>query len=105
MIRRIREPPSPHLALKTEPAVEVPVKPQAMFHGTTILSVRRDGRMIIAGAGQVTLDKTVLKSTAKKVRRLGDVSVIAGFAGGTAAAVSLFALFEVKLKADQKHIS
>jgi ATP-dependent HslUV protease subunit HslV len=76
-----------------------------MFHGTTILSVRRDGRVIIAGDGQVTLDKTVLKSTAKKVRRLGDGSVIAGFAGSTADAFSLFERFEAKLKEYQKNIA
>jgi ATP-dependent HslUV protease subunit HslV len=76
-----------------------------MLHGTTILSVRRDGRVVIAGDGQVTLEKTVLKSTAKKVRRLGDGSVIAGFAGGTADALTLFERFEAKLKEHQKNIA
>jgi len=76
-----------------------------MFHGTTVLSVRRDGRVVIAGDGQVTLDKTVLKATAKKVRRLGDGSVIAGFAGGTADAFTLFERFEAKLKEYRKNLA
>jgi len=78
---------------------------RAMFHGTTVLSVRRDGRVVIAGDGQVTLDKTVLKATAKKVRRLGDGSVIAGFAGGTADAFTLFERFEAKLKEYRKNLA
>ena len=61
-----------------------------MLHGTTILCVRRDGKVALGGDGQVTLDKTVMKGNARKVRRLGDGSVIAGFAGGTADAFSLF---------------
>jgi ATP-dependent HslUV protease, peptidase subunit HslV len=68
------------------------------FHGTTILCVRRDGKTVMAGDGQVTLDKTVMKSTARKVRRLGEGSVLAGFAGATADAFQLFELFEKKLK-------
>jgi ATP-dependent HslUV protease, peptidase subunit HslV len=69
-----------------------------MFHGTTILCVRREGSVVLAGDGQVTLDKTVMKSTARKVRRLGEGQVIAGFAGATADAFQLFELFEKKLK-------
>jgi ATP-dependent HslUV protease, peptidase subunit HslV len=69
-----------------------------MIHGTTVLCVRRDGRVVMAGDGQVTLDKTVMKATAKKVRRLAEGSVIAGFAGATADAFQLFELFEKKLK-------
>ncbi len=69
-----------------------------MFHGTTVLCVRREGSVVVAGDGQVTLDKTVMKSTARKVRRLGDGQVIAGFAGATADAFQLFELFEKKLK-------
>jgi ATP-dependent HslUV protease subunit HslV len=69
-----------------------------MFHGTTILCVRREGSVVVAGDGQVTLDKTVMKSTARKVRRLGEGQVIAGFAGATADAFQLFDLFEKKLK-------
>src|SRR5499433_2286423 len=76
-----------------------------MLHGTTILCVRRDGKTVIVGDGQVTLDKTVMKATAKKVRRLGDGSVIAGFAGGTADAFTLFERFEAKLKQHQKNLA
>ena len=76
-----------------------------MFHGTTILCVRRDGKAVMAGDGQVTLDKTVMKGTARKVRRLGDGSVIAGFAGSTADAFTLFERFEGKLKEHQKNIT
>jgi ATP-dependent HslUV protease subunit HslV len=68
------------------------------FHGTTVLCVRRDGKVVIASDGQVTLDKTVMKSTARKVRRLAEGSVLAGFAGATADAFQLFELFEKKLK-------
>ncbi len=68
------------------------------LHGTTILCVRRDGKVAMAGDGQVTMDKTVMKSTARKVRRLAEGSVIAGFAGATADAFQLFELFEKKLK-------
>jgi ATP-dependent HslUV protease subunit HslV len=69
-----------------------------MFHGTTVLCVRRDGRTVMASDGQVTLDKTVVKSTARKVRRLAEGQVLAGFAGATADAFQLFELFEKKLK-------
>ena len=73
-----------------------------MFHGTTILCVRRDGRVVIGGDGQVTLDKTVMKAGARKVRRLGDGRVLAGFAGSTADAFTLFERFESKLQ-EYKH--
>src|SRR5512140_1465361 len=76
-----------------------------MFHGTTIISVRRDGKVVVAGDGQVTLDKTVMKANAKKTRRLGDGQVIAGFAGGTADAFTLFERFEAKLKEHQKNLA
>lgn len=76
-----------------------------MFHGTTILCVRRDGRVVLAGDGQVTLDKTVVKATARKVRRLGDGNVIAGFAGSTADAFTLFERFEAKLKEHQRSLA
>ena len=69
-----------------------------MFHGTTVLCVRREASVVLAGDGQVTLDKTVMKSTAKKVRRLAEGQVLAGFAGATADAFQLFELFEKKLK-------
>ncbi|HYD41148.1 MAG TPA: ATP-dependent protease subunit HslV [Anaeromyxobacter sp.] len=68
------------------------------LHGTTVLCVRRDGRVVMAGDGQVTLDKTVMKATARKVRRLAEGQVLAGFAGATADAFQLFELFEKKLK-------
>jgi ATP-dependent HslUV protease subunit HslV len=67
-------------------------------HGTTVLCVRRDGKVVMASDGQVTLDKTVMKATARKVRRLAEGSVLAGFAGATADAFQLFELFEKKLK-------
>jgi ATP-dependent HslUV protease subunit HslV len=76
-----------------------------MFHGTTIVCVRRDGKTVIAGDGQVTMDKTVMKATARKVRRLGEGGVIAGFAGSTADAFTLFERFEAKLKEHQKNLA
>jgi ATP-dependent HslUV protease subunit HslV len=76
-----------------------------MFHGTTILCVRRDGKVALAGDGQVTLDKTVMKATARKLRRLSDGSVVAGFAGSTADAFTLFERFEAKLKEHQKNLT
>ena len=68
-----------------------------VFDGTTILSVRKGGATVIAGDGQVTLGNTVFKSGARKVRRLGNGSVIAGFAGATADAFTLFERLEAKL--------
>jgi len=68
------------------------------MHATTILSVRRGDRVVIAGDGQVSMGQTIVKGTAKKVRRLGDGSVITGFAGATADAFTLFERFEGKLK-------
>ena len=67
------------------------------MEGTTIVSVRRKGVVAVGGDGQVTLGNTVMKSNARKVRRLADGKVIAGFAGGTADAFTLFELFEAKL--------
>ena len=67
-------------------------------HGTTILAVRREGAVAMAGDGQVTLGNTVMKGNARKVRRLYDDKVIAGFAGGTADAFTLFERFEGKLE-------
>ncbi|WP_293942205.1 ATP-dependent protease subunit HslV [Sphingomonas sp.] len=70
------------------------------WHGTTILGVRKDGRTVIAGDGQVSLGNTVIKPNAKKVRRLGaEGKVIAGFAGATADAFTLFERLEKKLEA------
>ena len=68
------------------------------FHATTIVSVRRNGKVVIGGDGQVTLGNTVMKANARKIRRLGkDGSILAGFAGATADAFTLFELFEDKL--------
>ena len=67
-------------------------------HGTTIVCVRRNGRVAMGGDGQVTLGNTVMKSNARKVRRLHEGRVIAGFAGGTADAFTLFERFEGKLQ-------
>ena len=68
------------------------------IRSTTILAVRRDGHVAVAGDGQVTLVKTVMKSGARKVRRLYNDKIIAGFAGSTADAFTLFARFEAKLE-------
>ncbi|MCG8546841.1 MAG: ATP-dependent protease subunit HslV, partial [Alphaproteobacteria bacterium] len=70
----------------------------ASWHGTTILSVRKDDRVVIAGDGQVSFGQTVIKANAKKVRPLGDGKVIAGFAGATADAFTLFERLEAKLE-------
>jgi ATP-dependent HslUV protease subunit HslV len=68
------------------------------WHGTTIISVRKDNQVVIAGDGQVSLGNTVIKGSAQKVRRIGDGSVIAGFAGATADAFTLFERLETKLE-------
>ena len=68
------------------------------WHGTTILSVRKGDRVVVAGDGQVSLGETVIKSNARKVRRLSDGHVIAGFAGATADAFTLFERLEGKLE-------
>ena len=68
------------------------------WHGTTIISVRKDNQVVIAGDGQVSLGNTVIKGSAQKVRRIGDGSVIAGFAGATADAFTLFERLESKLE-------
>lgn len=75
------------------------------FHGTTILSVRRDGRVVIGGDGQVSLGQTVMKGNARKVRRLYKERVLAGFAGATADAFTLFERFEAKLDKHQGHLT
>lgn len=72
---------------------------QPTWHGTTILSVRKDNKVVIAADGQITLGATVIKHNAKKVRRLGkEQNVIAGFAGATADALTLFDRLEAKLE-------
>nr|WP_268828468.1 ATP-dependent protease subunit HslV [Coxiella burnetii] len=68
------------------------------FRGTTILSVRRNGKVVIGGDGQVSMGSTIMKANARKVRRLYNGKVIAGFAGGTADAFTLFERFESKLE-------
>lgn len=68
------------------------------FRGTTILSVRRNGKVVIGGDGQVSMGNTVMKGNARKVRTLYKGQVIAGFAGGTADAFTLYELFEAKLE-------
>jgi ATP-dependent HslUV protease subunit HslV len=73
-------------------------KDNSKLYGTTILSVRKNGKVAIAGDGQVTLGQTVLKSNAKKIRKLGDGSIIGGFAGATADAFTLFERLETKLE-------
>lgn len=69
------------------------------YRGTTIVSVRRNGKVVIGGDGQVSLGNTIMKGNARKVRRLYNDKVIAGFAGGTADAFTLFERFEAKLQA------
>ena len=70
----------------------------ASWHGTTILSVRKGGKVVIAGDGQVTMGSTIIKSNAKKLRRLAGDTVLAGFAGSTADAFALFERLEAKLE-------
>jgi ATP-dependent HslUV protease subunit HslV len=74
------------------------------FHGTTILSVRRGGAVALGGDGQVTLGNVVIKGGAKKVRRLYQDRILAGFAGGTADAFTLFERFEAKLDKHQGNV-
>jgi ATP-dependent HslUV protease subunit HslV len=75
------------------------------FRGTTILSVRRAGSVVIGGDGQVTMGNTIMKGNARKVRRLYKDQVLAGFAGGTADAFTLFERFERQLEKHQGHLT
>ena len=75
------------------------------YRGTTILSVRRNGKVVVGGDGQVTMGNTVMKGNARKVRRLYNDKVIAGFAGGTADAFTLFERFESKLQAHNGNLT
>lgn len=75
------------------------------WHGTTIVSVRRGNNVVMGGDGQVSLGNTVVKSTARKVRRLWKNQVLAGFAGATADAFTLFELFEAKLEKHSGHLT
>src|SRR6266581_3843256 len=77
--------------------LEFHYKMKPRIRSTTVLCVRRDGKVVMAGDGQVTLGAEVLKSTARKLRRLYNEKIVAGFAGSTADAFSLFARFEAKL--------
>ena len=74
------------------------------YRGTTILSVRRDGHVVVGGDGQVSMGNTVMKGNARKVRTLYHGKVLAGFAGGTADAFTLFERFEAKLEKHQGHL-
>jgi len=76
-----------------------------MFHATTILCVRKNGKVAIGGDGQVTLGNTVMKQNAKKIRRMYNDSVVAGFAGATADAFTLFEKFEGKLESYRGNIT
>jgi ATP-dependent HslUV protease subunit HslV len=75
------------------------------FHGTTIVSVRRGDKVVIGGDGQVTLGNTVMKGNARKVRRLYHGKVLAGFAGATADAFTLFERFEGQLEKQRGHLT
>ncbi len=75
------------------------------YRGTTILSYRRNGQVVIGGDGQVSLGNTVMKGNARKVRRLYNDKVLAGFAGGTADAFTLFERFEAKLEKHQGNLT
>ena len=75
----------------------MPTQRDVRIHSTTILAVRRDGKLAIAGDGQVTFDKTVMKHGARKVRRIANGAVLAGFAGGAADGITLLDTFEAKL--------
>lgn len=75
------------------------------WHGTTILSVRKNGKVVIAGDGQVSLGQTIIKGNARKVRPLGGSNVIAGFAGATADAMTLFERLEGKLEQYPKQLT
>src|SRR5438067_8801699 len=74
------------------------------FHGTTIMSARRDGKVALGGDGQITLGQVVVKASARKVRRLYHDRILAGFAGGTADAFTLFERFEAKLEKHQGNL-
>ncbi len=77
---------------------------ESTFHGTTILCARRGQQVALGGDGQVTLGNVVIKATARKVRRLYQDRILAGFAGGTADAFTLFERFEAKLEKHQGHL-
>lgn len=76
----------------------MPTAPSKRIRSTTVLVVRRDGKVVMAGDGQVTMGNTIMKGTARKVRRLAEGKVLAGFAGSAADGLTLFEKFEAKLK-------
>ncbi|HAY21153.1 MAG TPA: HslU--HslV peptidase proteolytic subunit, partial [Desulfobacterales bacterium] len=78
---------------------------EPLFRGTTILAVRRDGKVAVAGDGQVTLNNTVMKHRARKVRKIYNGKIIVGFAGATADALSLLERFESKLEKHQGNLT
>ena len=80
-------------------------KENSSWHGTTILSVRKNGLVVVAGDGQVSMGASIVKSNARKVRRLADGAVIAGFAGATADAFTLFERLEGKLEQHSGHLT
>ncbi|MBV9554269.1 MAG: HslU--HslV peptidase proteolytic subunit, partial [Alphaproteobacteria bacterium] len=75
-----------------------PPSDDTRWHGTTILCLRKGGEVVVAGDGQVSMGQTIVKSNARKLRRLGGGAVIAGFAGATADAIALFERLEAKLE-------
>ncbi len=75
------------------------------FHGTTVLAVRRGSHVVLGADGQVTMGNTIMKANARKVRRLYKDKILAGFAGGTADAFTLFERFEAKLEKHQGHLT
>ncbi len=83
----------------------MPKKPVSVFHGTTVLLVKRGARTAMAGDGQVTMGDTVVKSSAKKIRRMLNDRVLVGFAGATADAFALFSRFESKLEQFQGNLN
>ncbi len=105
-MRVVREMRPPHFLCKAAPRESPLMTPKReRIRSTTILCVRRKGKVVIAGDGQVTMGQEVLKSTAKKLRRLYNNQILAGFAGSTADAFSLFQRFEAKLEQHNGNLS
>jgi ATP-dependent HslUV protease subunit HslV len=92
-------------SLSVSPSPKRGIKVLEQYHGTTILSVRRGDSVVIGGDGQVSMGNTIMKGNARKVRRLYHDKVIAGFAGGTADAFTLFERFEGKLEKHQGNLT
>lgn len=84
---------------------DMSIQQDSLFHGTTILCVNKDGRVAIGGDGQVTLGHTVLKHNAKKIRKMYNDNILAGFAGATADAFTLFEKFEEKIETYRGNIT